>query len=133
MSKRISKKRKREKKQQADEVSTKGVSPYVVLSIALVAIGLLLCLVLVPMFAPQNPLTAWDYSWETLPGTGEAVRPFDQVREAYAFAARHPEVTNNLPCFCGCSARLKHKGLTDCFVKGWTSDRHPIWDSMGFT
>ena len=42
-------------------------------------------------------------------------RPMNVVREAYLFAAEHPEVLSYVPCFCGCE-RGGHKGNHDCFV-----------------
>jgi hypothetical protein len=45
-----------------------------------------------------------------------AARPVPVVKQAYEFAARHPEVLNYIPCFCGCE-RGGHKGNHDCFVK----------------
>jgi hypothetical protein len=131
VSKKIIKKRERQK--QMKEATARRVSPLAVVSVALLVGGVCLYLVLAPLLAPQNPLTAWDDRWKTLPGSGAPARAINEVKEAYAFAAHHPEVTDHLPCFCGCAARYKHKGLTDCFVKGWTTDRYPIWDSMGFT
>src|SRR3954453_7783740 len=43
-------------------------------------------------------------------------RPMHVVRDAYLFAAEHPEVLSYVPCFCGCE-RGGHKGNDDCFVK----------------
>ena len=48
-------------------------------------------------------------------GVDHAVRAPEIVRAAYEFAARHPEVLNYIPCFCGCERR-GHRGNTDCFV-----------------
>jgi Protein of unknown function with PCYCGC motif len=42
-------------------------------------------------------------------------RPMNVVRDAYLFAAEHPEVLSYVPCFCGCE-RGGHKGNHDCFV-----------------
>jgi hypothetical protein len=42
-------------------------------------------------------------------------RPMNVVREAYLFAAEHPEILSYVPCFCGCE-RGGHKGNHDCFV-----------------
>jgi len=39
------------------------------------------------------------------------------VRAVHLFAARHPEVLNYMPCFCGCQ-RAGHKHNDDCFVAG---------------
>lgn len=50
-------------------------------------------------------------------GVERAVRPVAIVRATYEFAARHPEVLDYVPCFCGCE-RGGHKGNHDCFVSG---------------
>lgn len=50
-------------------------------------------------------------------GVDRAVRPAAIVRATYEFAARHPEVLDYVPCFCGCE-RGGHKGNHDCFVSG---------------
>jgi Protein of unknown function with PCYCGC motif len=42
-------------------------------------------------------------------------RPMNVVRDAYLFAAEHPEILSYVPCFCGCE-RGGHKGNHDCFV-----------------
>ena len=42
-------------------------------------------------------------------------RPMNVVREAYLFAAEHPEILSYVPCFCGCE-RGGHQGNHDCFV-----------------
>ena len=49
------------------------------------------------------------------PGVNIAVRPPEVVRATYEFAARHPEVLQYIPCFCGCE-RAGHGDNDDCFV-----------------
>src|SRR5689334_8460824 len=44
-----------------------------------------------------------------------AARPMEIVRAVYVFAAKHPEVLNQVPCFCGCENR-GHRHNDDCFV-----------------
>ena len=39
------------------------------------------------------------------------------VGEAYAFAAQHPDVLKQLPCYCGCGA-IGHKSNYDCYITG---------------
>lgn len=75
---------------------------------------------------------SWDSAWPPLPDAGTPAQPLDQVRAMYAFAARHPEVMQYAPCYCGCEAQ-EHKSARDCFVKGRTADGKPQWDGMGFT
>jgi hypothetical protein len=50
-------------------------------------------------------------------GVERAARPVNVTKAAYEFAARHPEVMNFIPCFCGCESG-GHKGNHDCFVAG---------------
>lgn len=38
------------------------------------------------------------------------------VQQVYEFAARHPEVLQCVPCYCGCE-RMGHNGNHECFVK----------------
>jgi hypothetical protein len=40
-----------------------------------------------------------------------------EIIEAYVFAAKHPEVLEYMPCYCGCEAdRFQHESNYDCFV-----------------
>jgi hypothetical protein len=59
------------------------------------------------------------------------------IVEAYVFAARHPEVLQYMPCYCGCERETPpHRSNYDCFVNsidrtGPTPRVDP--DPMGFT
>lgn len=75
--------------------------------------------------------TAWDPQWPPLPNAGTPAQPLDQVRAMYAFAARHPEVLQYAPCYCGCESG-GHANVRDCFVKGRDATGKPQWDGMGF-
>ena len=75
---------------------------------------------------------AWDPQWPPLPNARKPAKPIEQVRAMYAFAARHPEVMQYAPCYCGCESQ-GHESARDCFVKGRTADGKPQWDGMGFT
>lgn len=47
------------------------------------------------------------------------------VTAHYHFAADHPRVYQQVPCFCGCDATLEHRSLLNCYVRpdgGW--ERH---------
>lgn len=58
-------------------------------------------------------------------------RPMNVVREAYMFAAEHPEVLSYVPCFCGCE-RGGHKGNHDCFVANRNEQGDVIeWEPHG--
>jgi hypothetical protein len=40
-----------------------------------------------------------------------------EILEAYVFAAKHPEVLQYMPCYCGCEEpRSAHESNYDCFV-----------------
>jgi hypothetical protein len=70
---------------------------------------------------PLPPLPVTDYP---------AVRPPDVVRAAYEFAARHPEILQYVPCFCGCE-HLGHGGNDDCFVSARDAEGNVTWDAHG--
>ncbi len=57
-------------------------------------------------------------------------RSASAVQAAYEFAARHPEVLERLPCFCGCE-RLGHGSNRHCFVAGRQADGRVTWDAHG--
>lgn len=42
------------------------------------------------------------------------------VMEAYVFAAKHPDVLQHMPCYCGCERPEYggHKSNYDCFING---------------
>ena len=75
--------------------------------------------------------TAWDPAWPQLPDAGTPAKPIEQARAMYAFAARHPEVLQYAPCYCGCESG-GHRSASDCFVKGRDANGKPEWDGMGF-
>ena len=76
--------------------------------------------------------TAWDPRWPDLPDSGTPALPVEQVRAAYAFAARREDVMQYVPCYCGCEAQ-GHRSAHDCFVRSRTPEGVPQWDEMGFT
>jgi hypothetical protein len=58
-------------------------------------------------------------------------RPMPLVQQVYEFAARHPEVLQYVPCYCGCE-RVGHNGNHDCFVKSRAANgRVTEWDTHG--
>jgi len=60
-----------------------------------------------------------------------AARPMEVVREVYVFAAKHPEVLNQVPCFCGCQ-NMGHRHNDDCFVKARDARGVPTeWEPHG--
>jgi len=74
-----------------------------------------------PAAPPADPASDLRFLADDLPllpaGVDRAQRPVDVVRATYEFAARHPDVLEYVPCFCGCE-RSGHKGNHDCFVAG---------------
>jgi hypothetical protein len=66
---------------------------------------------------PPVPMKAHTGPLPPLPRVSfEPPRPMAVVQEVYEFAARHPEVLQYVPCYCGCE-RAGHNGNHDCFVK----------------
>ena len=66
---------------------------------------------------PPVPMKAHTGPLPPLPRISfEPPRPMPVVQEVYEFAARHPEVLQYVPCYCGCE-RDGHNGNHDCFVK----------------
>jgi hypothetical protein len=60
-----------------------------------------------------------------------ATKPESMVKAAYEFAARHPEVLEYMPCFCGCE-RGGHRGNHDCFVaRRDAAGKVTTWSSHG--
>ena len=67
-----------------------------------------------------------------LPETGQVLpRSPAVIRAVYEFAARHPEVLEYMPCFCGCE-RKGHRSNHDCFVAGRDATGKVAWDAHGF-
>jgi len=61
----------------------------------------------------------------------DPVEPMPVLRQVYEFAARHPEVLQYIPCYCGCE-QVGHKANHDCFVKSRAADgRVTQWDAHG--
>jgi uncharacterized protein with PCYCGC motif len=60
-----------------------------------------------------------------------AARPMEVVKAVYVFAAKHPEVLNQVPCFCGCQ-NMGHRHNDDCFVKARDARGVPTaWEPHG--
>lgn len=84
-------------------------------------------------FAPQKAAPA-NVPLPPLPSEGYAPsRPMEVVKATYEFAARHPEVLQYVPCYCGCDRSAGHRGNHDCFVKRRGADGRILeWDSHGY-
>ena len=78
---------------------------------------------------PMKPHTG---ALPALPRVGfEPPRAMAVVQQVYEFAARHPEVLQHVPCYCGCE-RIGHNGNHDCFVKTRAANgRVAEWDAHG--
>lgn len=58
-------------------------------------------------------------------------RPPDVIRGAYAFTAQNPEISEYIPCFCGCETS-GHSANADCFVESRNADGSVReWDTHG--
>jgi len=57
--------------------------------------------------------------------------PMAVIQQVYEFAARHPEVLQYMPCYCGCQ-KIGHTSNHSCFVKSRAADGHVTeWDTHG--
>ncbi len=44
---------------------------------------------------------------------------------AYTYATKHPDMLEQIPCYCGCGGHSGHRFLRDCFIlDDWTYDEH---------
>jgi len=78
--------------------------------------------VMKPHTGPLPPLPRVSFE----PPTSMAV-----VQQTYEFAARHPEVLQYMPCYCGCE-KIGHTANHSCFVKSRAADGRVIeWDTHG--
>jgi hypothetical protein len=61
-----------------------------------------------------------DTQWENVEGVefpAEMKSADPEIVEAYVFAAKHPEVLQYMPCYCGCEhPRSAHESNYDCFI-----------------
>ena len=70
----------------------------------------------------RTPPPPADAAMPPLPlQAGLIPRDPEMIREVYMFAARHPEVLEYVPCFCGCETR-GHRRNADCFVRQRNAD-----------
>lgn len=77
--------------------------------------------------------TVWDSTWQPLPATTELpLRPVEEVRALYAYAARRGDLLQYVPCFCGCE-RDGHHSNHACYIKGRADAANPRWDMHAFT
>lgn len=75
-----------------------------------------------PPAEERTPPPPADAAMPPLPlQAGLIPRDLEMIREVYMFAARHPEVLEYVPCFCGCETR-GHRRNADCFVRHRNAD-----------
>ena len=73
--------------------------------------------------APAGPLPP-------MPLDGPLARPREIVSAVYEFAARHPEVLQYMPCYCGCE-QIGHRGNHDCFIRSRDANGRVQWNDHG--
>ncbi|PTM58503.1 PCYCGC motif-containing (lipo)protein [Desmospora activa] len=47
--------------------------------------------------------------------------PVKHVKEAYAYAADHPQDLDHIPCYCGCGS-IGHKSVKSCFLRSGSGE-----------
>ena len=78
-----------------------------------------------PKPPPEAPLPALPIVTNLVP------RPPNVIRGSYAFVANNPDVSEYVPCFCGCETR-GHTSNADCFVSSRNADGSVKgWDTHG--
>ncbi|MBB6672302.1 hypothetical protein H7C19_16600 [Cohnella nanjingensis] len=55
----------------------------------------------------------------------------DQVKLAYAAAAKLKDTLQYIPCYCGCGESVGHKDNLDCFIAAVREDGTVVWDDHG--
>jgi hypothetical protein len=69
---------------------------------------------------PETQAAPAQDEWVTIEGVDfplRMARAPAEVQEAYVFAAKHPEVLQYMPCYCGCEREHPpHQANIDCFV-----------------
>ena len=76
-----------------------------------------------PALAPLPPLNTAGYA---------LARPLGITRTVYEFVARHPEVSRQVPCYCGCEAD-GHRNNENCFIGARDAAGNVTsWDTHGF-
>lgn len=53
------------------------------------------------------------------------------LQQTYALVAKHQDLLENIPCYCGCGDSVGHKDNYDCFIHKNNSDGSVIWDDHG--
>ncbi|MEN2767520.1 PCYCGC motif-containing (lipo)protein [Ornithinibacillus xuwenensis] len=53
------------------------------------------------------------------------------MKNIYLVAAKHQELLEHIPCYCGCSLSANHKDNYDCFIHENRKDGSIVWDNHG--
>jgi hypothetical protein len=81
--------------------------------------------------APQGALTpAPPGPLPPMPLNGPLARPREVVAAVFEFAARHPDVLQYMPCYCGCEL-ISHRANHDCFIKSRDAQGRVEWNDHG--
>ncbi|HWO96826.1 MAG TPA: PCYCGC motif-containing (lipo)protein [Bacillus sp. (in: firmicutes)] len=59
-----------------------------------------------------------------------AAKP-DDMKVLYQAAAKHQELLENIPCYCGCGESAGHTSNYDCFVYDNKENGAVVWDDHG--
>ncbi|PLR81053.1 hypothetical protein CVD25_06750 [Bacillus canaveralius] len=54
-----------------------------------------------------------------------------QVKIVYGEAAKHKELLEWIPCYCGCAESGNHQNVYDCFVYENRENGEVVWDDHG--
>ncbi|MCC3375738.1 PCYCGC domain-containing protein [Cohnella sp. REN36] len=73
----------------------------------------------------QVETASLDVMPDFLDGTAE------QVKLAYAAAAKIRDTLQYIPCYCGCGEIAGHKDNLDCFIAAVREDGTVVWDDHG--
>lgn len=83
--------------------------------------------------AEQAVAADWNPSWPPLPRPNAPLaRPIAEIQAAYLFAAKHEDVLQYIPCYCGCEVE-GHRSNGDCYIRGHTATGAPVWDTHAYT
>ncbi|MGM9925132.1 MAG: PCYCGC motif-containing (lipo)protein [Bacillus sp. (in: firmicutes)] len=55
----------------------------------------------------------------------------EEMSTVYSAAAKHKDLLESMPCYCGCGDSAGHKNNYDCFVFQNKEDGSIIWDDHG--
>lgn len=81
----------------------------------------------------QAVAAEWDRSWPPLPRPrARPALPMADIQATYLFAAKHEDLLQYIPCYCGCELE-GHRSNRDCYIAGHTATGAPVWDRHAYT